>query len=92
MPQKQINHLHLNVKNTAIDQVSDFNFLSLPINEHLNWKSHTDKFSNNISKTMGVLNKSKHFVPLNARVMIYNSLILSHITTVFLYGAIGLKE
>ncbi len=28
---------------------------------------------------MGVLNKLKHFVPLNARVMIYNYLILSHI-------------
>ncbi len=28
---------------------------------------------------MGVLNKLKHFVPLNTRVMIYNSLILSHI-------------
>ncbi len=28
---------------------------------------------------MGVLNKLKHFVPLNARVMIYNSLIFSHI-------------
>ncbi len=28
---------------------------------------------------MGVLNKLKHCVPLNAKVMIYNSLILSHI-------------
>ncbi len=79
MPPKKISHLHLNVENTAIDQVSDFNFLGLTINEHLNWKSHLDKLSNKISKTMGVLNKLKHFVSLNARVMIYNSLILSHI-------------
>ncbi len=79
IPQKNEKHLHLNVENTAIDQVSDLNFLGLTINEHLNWKSHLDKLSNSISKTMGVLNKLKHFVPLNARVMIYNSLILSHI-------------
>ncbi len=78
-------HLHLNVENTAIGQVNDFNFLGLTINEHLNWKSHLDKLSNNISKTMGVLNK--HFVPLNARVMIYNSLILSH---KLLYSCMGL--
>ncbi len=79
MPQKRINQLHLNIENIGIDRVSDFNSLGLTINEHLNWKSHTDKLSNNISKTMGVLNKLKHFVPLNAKVMIYNSLILSHL-------------
>ncbi len=79
MPRKRINQLQLNIENIAIDRVSDFNFLGLTINEHLNWKSHTDKLSNKISKTMGVLNKLKHFVPLNARVMIYNSLILSHL-------------
>ncbi len=28
---------------------------------------------------MGVINKHKHFVPLTTRVLIYNSLILSHI-------------
>ncbi len=38
MPPKRINHNHLNVGNTSIDQVSDFNFLGITINEHLNWK------------------------------------------------------
>ncbi len=33
---------------------------------------------------MGVLNKLKHFVSLNARVMIYNSLILSHLNYLIL--------
>ncbi len=28
---------------------------------------------------MGILNKLKHFLPLNANVLIYNSLILSHV-------------
>ena len=79
MPQKRINQLQLNIENTAIDRVKDFNFLGLTINEHLNWKSHIDKLSNKISKTMGVLNKLKHFVPINARIMIYNSLVLSHL-------------
>ncbi len=68
-----------NIENIAIDRVSDFKFLGITINEHLSWKSHIDKFSDKISKTMDVLNKLKHFVPLNARVMIYNSLMLSHL-------------
>ncbi len=61
------------------DKVGDFNFLGLTINEHLNWKGHIDKLANKISKTMGVLNKLKHFVPLNSKVIINNSLILSHL-------------
>ncbi len=28
---------------------------------------------------MGILNKLKHILPLNAKVLIYNSLILSHV-------------
>ncbi len=74
MPQKRMNHLHLNVENTAI---SEFNILGLTINEHVNCKILLDKLSNNISKSMSVLNK--HFVPLNVRIIIYNSLILFHI-------------
>ncbi len=29
---------------------------------------------------MGILNKLKHYLPLNAKVLIYNSLILSHLS------------
>ncbi len=51
-PQKKVDPLQLNIENTSIDEVSDFNFLGLTINEHLNWKSHIDKLTNKISKTM----------------------------------------
>ncbi len=33
---------------------------------------------------MGILNKLKHFLPLNAKVLIYNSLILSHLNVYIL--------
>ncbi len=77
IPQKKVDLLQLNIENTPIDRVSDFNFLGLTINEHLNWKSHIDKLANKTSKIMGVLNKLKHFVALNASVIIYNSLRLT---------------
>ncbi len=78
-PQKMVSTLQLNIENTLIDRVSDFNVLLLTINEHLKWKSHIDKLSNKISKTMGIINKHKHYVPLNARMILYNSLILSYV-------------
>ncbi len=60
------------------------NFLGLTINEHLNWRDHINKISCKISKTMRVLNKLKLFLPKQAKLHIYDSLI------VFLYSGIGL--
>ncbi len=77
--QKRVGLLQLNFENTPIDRVSDYNFLGLTINEHLNRKRDIDKLANKIPKTMGIPYKLKHYVPLNARMIIYNSLILSHL-------------
>ncbi len=87
-PQKKVNTMQLNIENTNVCRVYEFNFLGLTINENLNWKSHIDKIANKISKSMGILNKLKHFLPLNAKMLIYNSLILSHIN--FLYSNLGI--
>ncbi len=73
--------MQLNLGNTPIDRVSDFNCLGLTINEHINWKSHIYKLANKISKTMGVLNKSKRF----ARMIRYDPLIRSSLN----YGTLA---
>ncbi len=77
MSQKNSNPLQLKIEQIQIERVHEFNFLGLTINEHLNWRDH--KISNKISKTMGILNKLKHFLPKEAKLYIYNLLILSHI-------------
>ncbi len=66
----------IQIKDTIIEQVSDFNFLRMTINQHLNWKSDVDQISNKISRNIGILNKLKHILHLNTKVLIYNSLIL----------------
>ncbi len=38
----------------------------MTVNENLNWKIHTDKIVNKISKSIGLLNKLKHFLPLES--------------------------
>ncbi len=62
-----------------IDQVSDFNFLGITINDHLHWKTHVDKFSHKKSRNIGILNKLIHFLPLRTKILILNSLIVSNI-------------
>ncbi len=60
-PQKRLPSLNIKINKIEIEKVNDFNLLQLVINEHLHWKSHIGKISNSISKTIGVLNKLKHF-------------------------------
>ena len=51
--------LTLKIGNINIEQLKEFNLLSLVIDIHLNWKRHTDKMSNPCSKKIGILNKLK---------------------------------
>ncbi len=78
-PQKRVKPFGLKIENTIVERVYEFNFLGLIMNENLNWKCHVNNIANKISNSTGILNKLKVFFPLNAKVLIYNSLILSHL-------------
>ena len=56
-----------------------FNCLGQIMDEHINWKCHVENISNKCSKTIGVLNKLKYFLPLTIKLILYNSLILPHL-------------
>ena len=74
-----INPLNIKIDNTYIDRVDEFNFLGISFNEQLNWQSHIKKNSNRCSRIIGILNKLKRLLPLNIKIMLYNTLILSHL-------------
>ncbi len=78
-PQKQVSTISLKIDDTVIEKVKDFNFLGLVLNEHLTWKTHRNKVSNSISKTIGILNRLKHCLPIKIKLTLYNTLILSNI-------------
>ena len=69
----------LMINNSLIEQVTEFNFLGLTVNEYMNWNSHTQKNANKISRTLGVMNRLKRYLPLSAMKLMYDSLILSHL-------------
>ncbi len=76
---KKVYSLQLEIADVKIERVQDFNFLGLTLNDNLNWKSHINNISNTISKSLGILNKLKHFLHLNIKILLYNFLILSHL-------------
>ena len=69
----------LMINNTLIERVTEFNFLGLTVNEYMNWNSHTQKIANKISRTLGVMNRLKRYLPISAMKLMYDSLILSHL-------------
>ena len=76
---RKVESLKIKIDNTEIERVINFNFLGLTMNENMTWTDHTNKIANKISRTIGIINKLKHFLPIKTKIQIYNSLILSHI-------------
>ncbi len=79
MPQKHIRCPKFKINQVEIEQVKDFHFLGIVINEQLNWKSHVKYIPYKITITYGIQNRLKLYLPLHIKLSLYNSLILSHI-------------
>ena len=79
--QREISHIipDLEINNHKIERVNEFNFLGTIFDENLNWNQHIQKISNTISRTLELLNRLKHTLPLSALKLLYNSLILPHL-------------
>ena len=69
----------LMINNTLMERVTEFIFLGLTVNEYMNWNSHIKKIANKISRTLGVMNRLRRYLPISAIKLMYDSLILSHL-------------
>ena len=70
----------LSVGTTPIDRVSSATYLGVSIDSSLTWKSHVDKVISKISPTVGIISRIRHYVPKSSLLLIYNSLILPHLS------------
>ena len=71
--QREVSIIKINMNNTDLEPITDFNFLGIIINKHVKWNNHINKIANNI------LNRLKHFLAPGILVNIYNCLILPHL-------------
>ena len=72
-----INHTpKIELNGEPLVRVEDFNLLGLTIDQHMTWNAHIQKISNKISRSWGVMNRLKRYLPHNMLRTIYNSLIL----------------
>ena len=74
MPTKKYQVPLIQLNDVVIERVSNFNFLGVTLDEQLNWKKHIK-----CSKTVGILNKLKLILPINIKILLYNTLLIPHI-------------
>ena len=68
-------NLTLKTDQVVIDRVGYFNFLGLTIDSQMTWKNHTDNISNKCMRVIGTLNRIKHILPTQTRILLYYCLI-----------------
>ena len=80
-PQKSL-HLegHICIGNTPIEGVLSATYLGVSIDPTLTWKSHIEKVRNTISPKVGIISRLRHDVPKSILILLYNSLILPHLS------------
>ena len=76
---KSIPKLNILANGNQIDEVQEFNFLGITIDQNITWTPHVRKISIKISRVIGVLRKLKRIFPQNILRLIYNSLIHPHL-------------
>ena len=68
-----------NVPNN-LTQIKQVQFLGLTIDEKLTWSNHINILCSKIARVIGVMSKLKFVLPSHALLLIYNSLILPHLS------------
>ena len=71
----------MKIDGNEFKNVEHFDFLGTTntINKHMTLKHHVNKLSSKIDRTIGILNRLKHFLPTKVKLSIYNSLIRSQL-------------
>ena len=73
-------HLPLiSIGNSIIERTASLKFLGIMVDEHLTFKNHVRYISNKLSRSVGILNKLKFFLPFEALKSIYSAFILPYL-------------
>lgn len=76
--------LHLTVDGALVERVSSTKYLGVLIDDHLTWALHINNISCKLSKSIGILNRVKHFLNRETMLMLYYAFIFPYLTYCFL--------
>ena len=77
-PQKlnRIQGISVKVEGTSIERTQSFKYLGVTLQQSMSWADHVDAISMKINQRIGLIWRIKNLLPLQARVALYNALIL----------------
>ena len=70
----------ISVNNIVLQRVHSLSFLGVTIDEFLDWKTHIKNVTLKVSSSIGVSSKLKFTVPQNVLMLLYNSIVLPHLS------------
>ena len=79
-PQRKVTYPEIKINNILIERVSEFNFLGITFNSNLKWHTHINYITKKITGIVGLLWRIKYLYPMTVLRMLYNSLILPHLS------------
>lgn len=71
--------LNVYINGVKIEQVSHVKFLGVLVDEKLSWKHHISSLSSILSRNIGILSRVRYKLPVEAMVLLYNTLILPYL-------------
>ena len=71
--------LDLKINETKLEQVSNFNFLGLVIAEDLNWQPFVNVLTHKLSRSLGIMNRLKSFLPRSVLRTVYFAIFHCHL-------------
>ena len=74
--------INIKIGNLPIEKVAYVKFLGVPLDKNLAWKYHLTTLSKKLARACGMFFNIRHFLPVNVRICLYNSLFSSF----FQYG------
>ena len=73
-----LDSISVTVDDKPIEEVSSFTYLGVIINKHLTWQDHVEYISGKINKKLGLLRRIRACLPLEARLVFFNSYIFTY--------------
>ena len=72
--------INISLENTKIERKACVRYLGMYVDENLKWHSHIAYVLSIISRNLGIMGRAKHLLSARELILLYNALILPHLS------------
>ena len=72
----KISELAISIFNCNLENVENFKYLGIKLTSEFTWSDHVEYVISKVNQRLGLLRRIKHLLPLQARVLFNNSVVL----------------